>query len=741
MRHPKDMSRRQFLTRAGGAAIAMPSLAAILAACTKPGATGSGGTDSALASIPIATLESPTELPMVQVSHPSRYADRVRPTDPLQLGRLHLQEGGQRLRGQVRRQRSSTFQNLEEGIQKVVNGQISPDVFVPTPGYLRRLVARDFLQPLQHELIPNMANVWQSYSNPGPYYDLNWHYSVPYTIYTWGVAYRRDKIVPGDEKASDQSIASQGWNALWNHDYAGEISLYDSYGDTIAITILRNGSLDVNSQRSGRHRGRKGSDPADDQRQPGPPHDQRGVRQAPGRRLRRRRILVRRHRRGVHLLSAGRGRPRYPRLLEARGRQDDDRERPPGDPERLEESAPRARVHQLHARREEGYRELHGVQRLSAPVHVDRPGNARRRKASFPRHLDLGRRDRGHVQEGPHAHTSCHPTSTRYGSTRGPRSRPVPKIATETTTPGDQQRKRTDRGGAGGAAAETAGSDERSGVWYPRWYWPSFIAPGTDLADLPVHPAVLRGVLGRVRHRRLQIFGTAGSRSTQPWWWSFHTFNATLQQFDAGSHIYSAPCSARSSTSIAASVICLVVGYAVAYYTARFAGKRKGLILILLVVAVLDQLPDADLRLAGPAAARRLHQRLPRPHRVRRTVELARPASRSRSILGLVYGYIPFMILPLFGVARPHRPEPARGGPRPRRQPVTDVPARDAPAVAARDPGRPRHRVAADVRRLLHEQPARLDQDVDVRQPDRRAVGQATARSDPSRVAGVDPGR
>ena len=32
MRHPKDISRRQFLTRAGGAAIAMPSLAAILAA-------------------------------------------------------------------------------------------------------------------------------------------------------------------------------------------------------------------------------------------------------------------------------------------------------------------------------------------------------------------------------------------------------------------------------------------------------------------------------------------------------------------------------------------------------------------------------------------------------------------------------------------------------------------------------------------------------------------------------------
>jgi spermidine/putrescine transport system substrate-binding protein len=249
MRHPKDMSRRQFLTRAGGAAIAMPSLAAILAACTKPGDTGSGGSDSALANIPIATLENPTELPTVQ--------DPIPADTPIESGPLVLYNWADYIYKKVVNDfedkfgvsvQISTFNNLEEGIQKVVNGQISPDVFVPTPGYLRRLVAKDFLQPLQHELIPNMANVWPSYSNPGPYYDLNWHYSVPYTIYTWGVAYRRDKIVPGDEKASDQSIASQGWNALWNHDYAGAISLYDSYGDTIAITILRNGSLDVNSQ-------------------------------------------------------------------------------------------------------------------------------------------------------------------------------------------------------------------------------------------------------------------------------------------------------------------------------------------------------------------------------------------------------------------------------------------------------------------------------------------------------------
>ena len=250
MRHPKDMSRRQVLARAGGAAVAMPSLAAILAACTKPGSATSGGSNSALDNIPIATLDAPVTLPLTQ--------DPIASDAPMESGPLVLYNWADYIYKKVVQDfetkygvdvQITTFNNLEEGIQKLVNGQVTPDVFVPTPGYLRRLVAKDLLQPLNHDLIPNMTTtVWPSYSNPGPYYDVGWNYTVPYTIYTWGVAYRRDLIVPGNESGSDQSIASQGWDALWNHDYAGKISLYDSYGDTIAITILRNGSLDVNSQ-------------------------------------------------------------------------------------------------------------------------------------------------------------------------------------------------------------------------------------------------------------------------------------------------------------------------------------------------------------------------------------------------------------------------------------------------------------------------------------------------------------
>jgi spermidine/putrescine transport system substrate-binding protein len=243
MRHPRDISRRQFLSRAGGAAIAVPSLAAILAACSKPGSASSGAGGADLSNIPIATLDAPVELPLTR--------DPIPADTPLESGPLVLYNWAdyiyKKVVGEFEDQfgvkvEITTFNNMEEGIQKVVNGQVTPDVFVPTPGYLRRLVSQSLLQPLQHELIPNMtANVWPSYSNPGAYYDLNWHYTVPYTIYVWGVAYRRDRVEDGD-------AAAQGWDMLWNHDYAGAISLYDSYGDTIAVAILRNGSLDVNSQ-------------------------------------------------------------------------------------------------------------------------------------------------------------------------------------------------------------------------------------------------------------------------------------------------------------------------------------------------------------------------------------------------------------------------------------------------------------------------------------------------------------
>ena len=80
-RHPMEdrWSRRQFLGRAAGGALTVPSLAAVLAACSKPetGAPAGTGSDAA---IPIATLENPVTLPL--------NADPIPASTPVESGPL-----------------------------------------------------------------------------------------------------------------------------------------------------------------------------------------------------------------------------------------------------------------------------------------------------------------------------------------------------------------------------------------------------------------------------------------------------------------------------------------------------------------------------------------------------------------------------------------------------------------------------------------------------------------------------
>ena len=115
---------------------------------------------------------------------------------------------------------------------------------------------------------------------------------------------------------------------------------------------------------------------------------------------------------------------------------------------------------------------------------------------------------------------------------------------------------------------------------YPRWYWPAFTATG--LIWLVVFFVLPFYVVVSVAFGTVDPFFRTPLPVYQPWWWSFTTFTATLEKFGAGG-IYFDPLVRTLQYVVAASAICLVIGYAVAYYTARFAGKRQGLILVLLV--------------------------------------------------------------------------------------------------------------------------------------------------------------
>jgi ABC-type spermidine/putrescine transport system permease subunit I len=183
----------------------------------------------------------------------------------------------------------------------------------------------------------------------------------------------------------------------------------------------------------------------------------------------------------------------------------------------------------------------------------------------------------------------------------------------------------------------------RSGVRYPGWYWPSFTLPGIlwlllfFVLPFYVVLSVAFGTVDPLFRLPLPVY--------QPWWWSFDTLASTLEKFYAGDRIYLDPLVRTLVYIGTASLICLVLGYAIAYYTARYAGRWRAVILVLLIspfwISYLMRIyawqsllqPDGYLNdLIGVFGFDPI-------------VWIGEPVT---VILGLVYGYIPFMILPLF---------------------------------------------------------------------------------------------
>ena len=231
--HPMEhrWSRRQFMRRAGGAAIALPTMSAILAACSKPGTTssGGGGSGSVGGERVLARPDNPVKLPL--------NGEPISADTPIEAGAtLQVYNWDAYMYKKVLKDFEdkfgvtiewTTFNNMEEGIQKLVSGQVKPDVFFPTTDYISRLVEKDLLQPLQHALIPNMeSNVWPSFSDPGPWYDTGWQYTVPYAI---GMSLVRNGNM--DPNTGDDAAITAAKDAIMQllNDYDGRLTINGTF--------------------------------------------------------------------------------------------------------------------------------------------------------------------------------------------------------------------------------------------------------------------------------------------------------------------------------------------------------------------------------------------------------------------------------------------------------------------------------------------------------------------------------
>ena len=204
----------------------------------------------------------------------------------------------------------------------------------------------------------------------------------------------------------------------------------------------------------------------------------------------------------------------------------------------------------------------------------------------------------------------------------------------------DRKRQRRKRGRKGGEA--------ESGVWYPRWFWPSFAAPAIVwmillfLGSLYVVVALAFGTVDQIFRNPLPVY--------EPWWWSITPFKVALGRLFGvgGASAFWFPVFVRTFVYVGiASAICLVLGYAVAYYVARYGGKRKVLYLVLLIspfwISYLMRIFAWQNLLQPDGYINKILGWLPFVGPVN-WLE-GKPVT---VIFGLVYGYIPYMILPLY---------------------------------------------------------------------------------------------
>jgi spermidine/putrescine transport system substrate-binding protein len=239
--HPRDpayrsVSRRDFLRRSLAAGVALPTSAAILAACGDDG--GENPPPEGEDTVPrFGTLDNPVTLQTYE-DNPPIDSNLEPEAGPLviynweqYMWKRVLKDFGKKYGVEVKYE---TFYNMEQAIQKFQTGEVDVDVFFPTIDYIPKLVASKLIQPLNQDYIPNIKNLWPAMQNP--YYDQGSQYTVPYTIYHTGMAWRTD-IVPME--VEDVQAMSNPYEIYWNADYAGKVGIYDVYREALSLGMYR----------------------------------------------------------------------------------------------------------------------------------------------------------------------------------------------------------------------------------------------------------------------------------------------------------------------------------------------------------------------------------------------------------------------------------------------------------------------------------------------------------------------
>jgi spermidine/putrescine transport system permease protein len=179
-----------------------------------------------------------------------------------------------------------------------------------------------------------------------------------------------------------------------------------------------------------------------------------------------------------------------------------------------------------------------------------------------------------------------------------------------------------------------------------RLFWAALAAPGIIwlmlLFIVPFY--VICAIAGGYVN---QVFGYPVA-VWNPLQWSSANFSTAMRDV-AGSTAFVGPIIIRTLIYVAvASVLSLVIAYPAAYFVARFAGRRKGLFLVLLIAPFWVSYMMRMLAWIGLLQTDGyVNKALMFLHLINQPVDWLGGLG-STVVLGLVYGYIPYLILVLY---------------------------------------------------------------------------------------------
>ena len=222
----RDIGRREFLRAAAFGATAASALGALLGACTRSPTTMRTNVAPLSSGLPV---ERDATLRVYQ------WKDY--------LAKDVLSAFTRRFADANIDVEVESFAQIDQGIARLQEPGAQFDVFFPTIDVLPDLIAAGLLRPLNHDYLPNVANLWSWFSGAGgPFYDPNLQFSVPYTVYSSGVGWRDDLVAAADAPDVDDPFA-----IFWNDRYRGRLGIYDAYLEALSLALLRDGVTDLKS--------------------------------------------------------------------------------------------------------------------------------------------------------------------------------------------------------------------------------------------------------------------------------------------------------------------------------------------------------------------------------------------------------------------------------------------------------------------------------------------------------------